>query len=228
MENKNILDTRSLKQQVYDYLREQIRGQKIRPGSVINMDATSRKLGISKTPLRDALLQLEMEGFVTVAPRKGIYVNSLSSKEIKEFYQVIGALEASVISDCFTLIKPIHIEKMAQLNQQMGKALEQNNFDRFYRDNLAFHNTYIHLTENQTLIKILDHLKRRLYDFIPQDQWIKEWEINSLGEHQQLVEAFKEKKLERAIFIIRDIHWSFQVHEKYIHMYYSVENNSPR
>ncbi|MFN2274419.1 MAG: GntR family transcriptional regulator, partial [Anaerolineales bacterium] len=45
----------------------------LRAGTAINMDATSQKLGISKTPLRDALIQLEMEGFVTIAPRKGIY-----------------------------------------------------------------------------------------------------------------------------------------------------------
>lgn len=93
---KEILFTKSLKEQVYDYLRHEIE-KNIQPGAVINMDATSRKLGISKTPLRDALLQLEMEGFVTIAPRRGIYVNSLALDDIKEFYQVIGALEQSAI-----------------------------------------------------------------------------------------------------------------------------------
>ncbi len=66
MAKESILNLKSLKDQVYEYLREQLHKGKIKPGSVINMDGTSRKLGISKTPLRDALIQLEMEGFVTI------------------------------------------------------------------------------------------------------------------------------------------------------------------
>ena len=89
---KNILNLKSLKEQVYEYLREQLHKGKIRPGSFINMDETSRKLGISKTPLRDALIQLEMEGFITILPRKGVYVNVLTLQDIKDYYQVIGAL----------------------------------------------------------------------------------------------------------------------------------------
>lgn len=68
MAEKGILNLKSLKEQVYEYLRSQMEKGKIRPGSTINMDETSRKLGVSKTPLRDALLQLEMEGFISILP----------------------------------------------------------------------------------------------------------------------------------------------------------------
>ncbi|MCP4151170.1 MAG: GntR family transcriptional regulator, partial [bacterium] len=82
MKKETILNTKSLKEQIYEYLRKEITKRRLRPGSIINMDATSRKLGISKTPLRDALIQLEMEGFVTIAPRRGIFVNTLTIKDI--------------------------------------------------------------------------------------------------------------------------------------------------
>jgi DNA-binding GntR family transcriptional regulator len=68
VENKPVLNIKSLKEQVYEYLREQMRIGAILPGSVIDMEETSKKLGVSKTPLRDALLQLEMEGFVSILP----------------------------------------------------------------------------------------------------------------------------------------------------------------
>ena len=58
---KPILNIKSLKEQVYDYLREEFRMHKLKPGAIINMDITSKELGISKTPLREALLQLEMD-----------------------------------------------------------------------------------------------------------------------------------------------------------------------
>jgi DNA-binding GntR family transcriptional regulator len=62
VDNKPVLNIKSLKEQVYEYLREQMRVGEILPGSVIDMEETSKKLGVSKTPLRDALLLLEMEG----------------------------------------------------------------------------------------------------------------------------------------------------------------------
>ena len=100
-EAKGPINVKSLKEQVYDYLRRQFQAHRLQPGAVINMEATAKKLGVSKTPLRDALVQLEMEGFVTINPRRGIFVRALPLEEIREFYQVIGALESSALQASF-------------------------------------------------------------------------------------------------------------------------------
>lgn len=220
MKKEGILFTKSLKEQVYEYLREEIHLQNLKSGSMVNMDATSRKLGISKTPLRDALLQLEMEGFVTIAPRRGIYVNTLSIDDIKEFYQVIGALEHSALITGFANIKTSHINQMKRLIKDMKKALEVDNFELFYKKNLEFHDTYIHLSRNHTLIKMVNNLKKRLYDFPPREKWIKEWEEASTLEHQRIVQLIEESKPREAADYIRDVHWSFNVQEKFIKRYY--------
>jgi DNA-binding GntR family transcriptional regulator len=220
MKNGPIINTQLLKDQVYKYLREEIRSRNLQPGSVINMDATSKKLGISKTPLRDALIQLEMEGFVTIAPRKGIYVNGLTIDEVREYYHVIGALESSALGECFRQLKPPHIEKMNKLNLAMKKAIEKDNFNRFYEKNLQFHEIYIDLHRNHTLKQIVNNLKRRLYDFVPQDSWIKEWEESSILEHQQLVAAIEKGDLNESLHFVRDVHWSFEVQEQFIRQYY--------
>lgn len=220
MKEEAIINTKLLKDQVYQYLRDEIRKKNFLPGSVINMEATSKKLGISKTPLRDALIQLEIEGFVTIAPRKGIYVNELSIEEIKEYYQVIGALESSALSISFQRIKSPHIEKLHKLNLAMEKALEKDNFNRFHEKNLEFHNFYIDLSGNSTLNKIVNNLKKRLYDFVPQDRWIKEWELSSIKEHQALVKAIEKGDLQESLYFIHNVHWSFEVQEKFIRRYY--------
>lgn len=225
MKEEPIINTKLLKDQVYQYLRDEIRKKNLQAGSVINMDATSKKLGISKTPLRDALIQLEIEGFVTIAPRKGIYVNELSIEEIREYYHVIGALESSALCISFPRIKSPHIEKLNKLNLAMKKALEKDNFNRFYEKNLEFHNVYIDLSGNNTLNKIVNNLKKRLYDFVPQDRWIKEWEVSSIKEHQGLVTAIEKGDLEESLHFIQDVHWSFEVHEKFIRRYYFNQTN---
>jgi DNA-binding GntR family transcriptional regulator len=221
MKKEGILYTKSLKEQVYEYLRGEIHKQNLKPCSMVNMDATSRKLGISKTPLRDALLQLEMEGFVTIAPRRGIYVNTLTIDDIKEFYQVIGALEHSALVTGIPHLKTSHTNKMKRLIKDMKKALEVDNFDLFYKKNLEFHDTYIHLSRNHTLVKIVNNLKKRLYDFPSREKWIKEWEEASTLEHQRIVQLMEEGKPREAADYTRDVHWSFKVQEKFIKRYYS-------
>lgn len=222
MKHEGILNTKSLKEQVYDYLRKQIHQGNLQAGTAINMDVTSKKLGISKTPLRDALLQLEIEGFVSIAPRKGIYVNGLTVTDIQEFYQVIAALESSALTLCFNKFKPSHIDSMRKLNQEMETAIRNNDFNRFYKKNLAFHNTYIELSGNSTLITIVNNLKKRLYDFVPQEQWIKEWEESSIKEHERLIDALATQDLTAALHLIVAIHWSFEVQEKFIRRYYAI------
>jgi DNA-binding GntR family transcriptional regulator len=219
---KNILNLKSLKEQVYEYLREQMHKGEIKPGSVINMDETSKKLGISKTPLRDALIQLEMEGFVTILPRRGVYVNVLTLQDIKDYYQVIGALESTALLSAVKHLKPSDIRKMEKLNREMRKAIDKDNFDLYYSRNLKFHNTYIDLSGNKLLKKTVDTLKKRLYDFPRQKGFVKEWEIASIHEHQKIVEFLSEGKFEEAANFIRDVHWSFKVQEKFIRKYYKI------
>ena len=89
MPDINPIQTKSLKDQVYEFLEGQIHSQDLKPGDTINLEKTSRSLGISRTPLRDALLLLQLEGFVTILPRRGIVVNGLSLAEIREMTQAM-------------------------------------------------------------------------------------------------------------------------------------------
>jgi DNA-binding GntR family transcriptional regulator len=208
-ETKGLINVKSLKEQVYNYLRQQFQKHRLQPGAVINMEATAKKLGISKTPLRDALIQLEMEGFVTISPRRGIFVNALPLSEIREFYQVIGALESSALQEAFSKLGTAGIKKMDGLNRQMQKAIERNDFDLFYEKNLLFHNCFIDPCGNKTLIRIIGNLKKRLYDFPQQRQWIKEWEESSIREHQEIVDFLAAGDAQSAAIFLRDVHWSF-------------------
>jgi DNA-binding GntR family transcriptional regulator len=220
---KGTLNLKSLKEQVYDYLRQQFQQHRLQPGAVINMEATAKKLGISKTPLRDALIRLEMEGFVTISPRRGIFVNALPLEEIREFYQVIGALESAALQEAFPRLGAPGVKKMDLLNRQMQKAIDAEEFDLFYQKNLLFHESFIELCGNKNLRRIVGNLKKRLYDFPQKRQWIKEWEQASIGEHQEIVDFLAAGDAQSAALFLRDVHWSFAVQEKFIRKYYGTK-----
>lgn len=221
MPRKKVLNLKSLKEQVYDYLREQMERGEIRPGAVINMEDTSKELGVSKTPLRDAILQLEAENFVSILPRRGVVVNVLTLKDIRSYYEILGALESAALLSCFNKIKATEIKRLKVLNAKMSQAISCDDFNSYYQNNLKFHNIYLDLCGNDLLKKMVNNLKRKLYDFPRQQGFVKEWEEESIKEHQKLVDLIERGKPQEASRFIRDVHWSYTVQEKYIQKYYS-------
>jgi DNA-binding GntR family transcriptional regulator len=221
-----IINQKSLREQVYDFLREELTQGKLVPGAAINLNELSEELGISKTPLRDALLQLDTEGFVTISPRRGVFVNRLTLEDIRNCYEVIGALESTVILAVFDGIQPLHIEKMKLLNSALRASLKKDDFQAYYQQNILFHDVFIEMSHNQSLKRIIAPMKRRLYDF-PRRGYIKEWEQRNCREHDKLIEAFETGDRDAAVRVWRDVHWSFAVQEKFIRQFYFSGTQEP-
>jgi DNA-binding GntR family transcriptional regulator len=220
MDRKPILNVKSLKEQVYEYLREQMRRGEILPGSAIDMEETSKKLGVSKTPLRDALLQLEMEDFVTIRPRRMVVVNALTEQDIRNYYEIIGALESMALLKASDRMTPADIDRMQALNDGMKAAVAAGDFDGYYEKNLAFHGAFVDLCGNAGLVKMVNNLKKRLYDFPRAKGFVKEWEEASVGEHQALIDLLRAGRSLDAANHVRDVHWSFEVQERFVRRYY--------
>ncbi len=220
MDSKPILNIKSLKEQVYEYLRERMRTGELLPGAVIDMEETSRTLGVSKTPLRDALLQLEMEDFVTILPRRKIVVNRLTIADVKSYYEIVGALESTALLAAFDRLRDEDFRLMEKMNEGMKKAIDADDFDLYYEKNLRFHGIFLDLCGNASLAKIVNRLKKRLYDFPRPKGFVKEWEEASIGEHRRLLDLLRHGKKEEAAAWVRDVHWSFKVQEKYVNEYY--------
>jgi len=221
-----MLNIKSLREQIYDYFKNEMQSGKLLPGSSINVNEISQQLGISKTPLRDALIQLETEGFVSILPRKGVLVRKLTLKDIKESYEVIGALESSVVLSVFDRFTKDHISEIDTLNDQQKKAIQRDDFENYYRLNLSFHGIFLNLSNNETLHKIITPLKQRLYDF-PRRNYLKEWELQHLDEHDQFISFIKMGDKEGAANIIKNVHWSFEVHEKFLRQFYQLFLSNP-
>jgi DNA-binding GntR family transcriptional regulator len=215
------LQTRSLREQVYEYLREAMNQGELQPGAFLDLNAIAARLAISRTPLREALLQLETQGFVTVLARRGFRLNSLSLDDIRHYYEIIGALEAATLKDHGGALTGADLRRMRTLNAGMAEAVAANDFDRYYDLNLAFHEVYLGLSDNKALLAHVRSLKQRLYDWPRRAGFVKDWEEHSVAhEHSHFLDLLERGALREAASFLQDVHWSFQVQEPYIHAYY--------
>ncbi|MCP4673566.1 MAG: GntR family transcriptional regulator [Desulfobacula sp.] len=218
---KDQLNIISLREQVYSYLRKQMARGALLPGSTINIGKIAKQLGISKTPLRDALIHLEVEGFVTILPRRGVQVNFLELIDVKNAYDAIGMVEASIVMDCFEKLTPSHISKLEKLNKIMISDVENNDFHRLFHTNLEFHDIYLSISDNELLKKFILPIKQRLYDF-PRQNYLKEWELRNCAEHQEVINLLKENNPKKAAKVIKDVHWSYEFQEDFIKAFYDA------
>lgn len=221
------LTLKTLREQVYDYLRDTLNRGELVPGATVDLAKLSAKLGVSKTPLRFALFQLENEGFVTILPRRGCVVNVLTLEEIRSLYQIIGSLESSVVLAESRRIGPAVIERLRHFNRLARAAVVEDDFDRYYARNLDFHDQYLELSPNERLKRTVKILKHRLYDFPRKDRFIKEWELRSCEEHEEFVRLLDAGKSKAAADYIRDVHWDFDVQRPYVEQYYGATVAEP-
>lgn len=214
----------SLSEQVYKYLRRQMNSGVLIPGSAINISEIAEQLGISKTPLRDALIHLECEGFVTILPRRGVVVNKLSLADVKHAYDSVGLVEAFVVKECVSRITPAHIKKLEEINNRMNEEIDASDFSNLFESNLKFHNTFLEASNNDMLKKFILPLKHRLYDF-PRQNFIREWELRNGLEHSQVIECLRQGDGKGAAEVLQNVHWSFEVQNEYIRQFYQISED---
>jgi DNA-binding GntR family transcriptional regulator len=206
-----------LRRQVYLLIRDRMMQGIWKPGSAINTREISKELGISLTPLRDALIRLETEGFVTILPQRGVIINSLTIEEAQHIYEVIGALESRLILSVFHKIGATEIAELKRFNEKMLQLTTfHTGFSSEFDDcNIEFHEVLMKLCENKIMLKQIRILKRRLYDFPEKGVLGYTWYYSLVEEHQHFVRLIEEKKVKEAADYIRDVHWVFRDESSY-------------
>ena len=195
-----------LRTQVYEHLREKLKNQNIKPGSFVTINQLSSQLGINRTPLRDALLQLQVEGFVTFLPQRGIQINELSRKDLENIYEILGALDSRALFSIFDKLTPEHIEKMRQINEEMYECVSDEEFNRYFDLNTAFHNVYLDLSTNKMLLSQVNIFRQRLFDFGAKGKWIEKVRELNYAEHLKFIELIEKGDARVVSDFIRDTH----------------------
>ena len=195
-----------LRTQVYEHLREELRKQNLKPGMFVTINQLSQQLGINRTPLRDALLQLQVEGFVTFLPQRGIQINELSEKDLHDIYEILGALDSRAILSVFNRITKDHISQMKLINEDMYKTNTTNEYNRYFELNADFHNVYLALSDNTLLLDQLSILRQRLFDFGAKGEWMEKVRELNYKEHFKLIDLIEQGNAGAVADFIRDTH----------------------
>ncbi len=209
-----------LRERVYAYLRDRINTHQLGGGEFLDLDGIGTELGMSRTPLRDALFQLESEGFVTIFPRRGVMVNNLKLKTIRDIYEIIGALESAALISVALKIEDRDVMRMHELNDTMEAALQRGDSEAYYRMNVLFHDVFLDKSDNAELVRHARIQRERLYDFPRTRGFLKEWDESNLSEHREMVRMLDVRNFNAAAEYLRDVHWSFSVQERFIRKYY--------
>jgi len=198
-----------LRSQVYEHLRLELRLQNLKPGMFVTINQLSEQLGIKRTPLRDALLQLQVEGFVTFLPQRGIQINKLSERDLEDIYEALGALDSRALLSVFDQITPDHVEQMEKINEEMYQTCSSvKDINKYFDLNNAFHNIYLDMSENKYLLNQLNILRQKLFDFGALGDWLERVRELNYQEHIQLIELIQKGDAQTVAAFIRDTHCS--------------------
>jgi DNA-binding GntR family transcriptional regulator len=184
----------ALYEQVADRLRQQILARELEPGAWIDELKLCGELGISRTPLREALKVLAGEGLVTMKLRRGAYVTEMSERDVREAYQLLSLLESDAAAEVATRANDAELAELGELHRALEEALPER--DAFFAANERFHLRVLEIDGNRWRLQIVGDL-RRLMKLNRHHSLFREGRLaESLEEHRAIVKALLSRDAE--------------------------------
>ncbi len=187
-----------LREVVYETLREAIRNGALSPGERLMEIQLAEELGVSRTPVREAIRKLELERFVVMLPRRGTYVANLSLKDINEVFEIRAALDGLAAGLAAERITEEELEQMERLLVEIADCIEQHNNQKIVEADEAFHDILYRASRNERLVGIICNLREQFTRFRSVSINYPGRLQNTLEEHRQLVEAIAQRNPEAA------------------------------
>ena len=163
--NINTNEYLPLRDVVFNTLRDAILTGKLVPGERLMENQLADKLGVSRTPVREALRMLELENLVELVPRKGAQVLDMSEKDITNILEVRSALEGLATSVACKKMSKEDLQQLKNMEADFEKAVADNDVERFVDIDEDFHDLIFAATENDKLISIFRNLRIQLYRY---------------------------------------------------------------
>jgi len=182
-----------LSKKVYLKLKKEIIKGSFKPGDKILEGRIAEHMGISRTPVREAIRELAAEGFVTLSPNQGVVVRSVSAENIREVLQIHSVLEGLAARLSCEVINEEGLKELENYVNKMEKLANKKDLSAYSEVDLKFHEFIVNTCRNKRLIQmrknISDQAQRYRISSLSIPRRLKE----SLKEHQKILEAFKTK-----------------------------------
>ncbi|UCG66707.1 MAG: GntR family transcriptional regulator [Deltaproteobacteria bacterium] len=148
-----------LAKMAYKALRDSILSGHLVPGEIYNEMAIAKELGISRTPVREALLELSTQGLITFLPRKGVMVSHHKRQDVEEIFELRKAIELAAIEKAAKASPPRDLAKCEKALANQRKIIKKKDFLAFLQADRMFHTTFSEMTNNRRLVDILENLR---------------------------------------------------------------------
>ncbi len=191
----------NLNDQVYDILKEMIANYRFIPGSHLNLEQLTRDLGVSRTPVWDAIRKLEQEGFVKIEPKKGVLISELTPETAIELYTVREPLEVLAVRLAVERIDDQTFKKMAQCLKKQEKVIEDKDLIGYSRLDFDFHGLIYNSCNNRVLQEMLENIKNKSR---PIAMLITPILPRLYHDHVEIFEALRQRDREKAEKMIQD------------------------
>lgn len=199
MEKGEKLQRTFVREEAYYILRDWIVEGKLKPAQKLRDKDLAEQLGVSRTPIREALLRLEDEGLVLTKPNRSTLVAPIDFHNAHHLYSIMWTLEQLALEQAFERLQDKHIEAMEEANQKLFQALKDGDRLLAVKADNEFHSIYIDLSHNDELKRILSGIKQKLkrielfYFEEAQDARLS-WE-----EHQRIIDTLRMRDLGPAL-----------------------------
>ncbi len=178
-----------LREIVFEALREGIISGELKPGERLMEVQLAEEMGVSRTPVREALRKLELEGFVVMVPRKGVYVAGISTKDISEVFEIRSALEALAASLAAERITDDEIEELERLLLKINECIKNHDLDGLVSVDTAFHDIVYKASRNERLVQIVSNLREQIQRFRKTSLSSPGRIRHTVEEHKKIVDA---------------------------------------
>ena len=187
-----------LRDVVFNTLRQAILTGELKPGERLMEIHLANKLGVSRTPIREAIRKLELEGLVVMTPRRSAEVAKITKEDLVDVLEVRRVLEALSIELC---CKNRTKEEIVLLKENLGKfkkSVESGDLTEIAKTDVQFHEIIYNATGNRRLNQILYNLREQMYRY--RLEYIKDRQTRNtlIQEHQEIIDSIEKKDIERA------------------------------
>jgi DNA-binding GntR family transcriptional regulator len=203
MKRKPIERHQTLREKILETIRESILKGTLSPGEKVAEPELAERFGISRTPIREAFRQLESEGYLTVIPRKGAVVTSLSERDVQEFYAIKSILEGYAARMAAENLTTKDIERLEAINNRLEQLAKEGDVKTFFRIHQEFHELFIRAAGNERLFEIISQLLMKFNRLRMASLSLPGRMEISVQEHHKIIAAFKSKDGELADNLVK-------------------------
>lgn len=192
-----------LRDVVFQTLRQAILRGTLQPGERLMEIHLAQKLGVSRTPVREAIRMLELEGLVIMVPRRGAIVAEITVSDLEDVLEVREALEELAVRKACQNMTEEQLEELKAAAERFENSLKGEDLIACAQADVDFHELICKATQNRRLIQILNNIREQIYRYRLENLKDKGSHLNLVEEHAAICRALEERSEEKATEAIR-------------------------